>query len=56
LQMHPEGKENLLRTFQKQCGAGGTVKGGVLEIQGDHRARLQTALEALGYRVKQAGG
>lgn len=52
LQMHPAGKEELMRRFQKLCGAGGTFKLGVIEIQGDHRARIGMELEKLGYRVK----
>jgi translation initiation factor 1 len=52
LQMHPAGKEELMRRFQKLCGAGGTFKAGVIEIQGDHRPRIGAELERLGYRVK----
>ncbi|HEU4598109.1 MAG TPA: translation initiation factor [Solirubrobacterales bacterium] len=46
----------LLKTLKQQCGAGGSRNGRTLEIQGDHRARLQPVLEAMGYRVKLAGG
>jgi translation initiation factor 1 len=42
--------------LRRLCGAGGTVKGDVVEIQGDHRDRVVTHLSALGYRVKLAGG
>jgi translation initiation factor 1 len=52
LRMHPAGKEELLRRFQKLCGAGGTLKEGRLELQGDQRAKLKTELERTGYRVK----
>ncbi len=52
LRMHPQGKLDLLRALQKRCGAGGTLKGGVLEIQGDQRARVKPLLEGMGYRVK----
>jgi translation initiation factor 1 len=45
-----------LSELKRLCGAGGTVKEGVLEIQGDHRERLAERLRALGYRVKLAGG
>jgi translation initiation factor 1 len=38
------------------CGAAGTLKDGVVEIQGDHRERLAEHLRALGYTVKLAGG
>jgi predicted translation initiation factor SUI1 len=42
--------------FKGLCGSGGTVKDGRIEIQGDHRDRLATELERLGYRVKRVGG
>jgi translation initiation factor 1 len=37
---HPEGLEKLAKQFKQQCGTGGTVKNGVIEIQGDHRDLL----------------
>jgi translation initiation factor 1 len=42
--------------LRRRCGAGGTVKDGVVEIQGDHRERVAQYLRALGYSVKLAGG
>jgi len=49
-----------LATIGKQlrvaCGSGGTVKGGVIEIQGDHRKGVIAALTKLGHKVKSAGG
>lgn len=54
LQMHPQGKEELLKKFKTACGAGGTVKDGCLEIQGDQRAKLKPLLEKMGFRVKGA--
>jgi translation initiation factor 1 len=42
--------------MKRLCGAGGTLKDGVLEIQGDHRERLAARLRTLGYTVKLAGG
>ena len=47
----PLGK--LLRTG---CGSGGTVKDGVIEIQGDHRDTLVTELQSRGYDAKRSGG
>jgi translation initiation factor 1 len=45
-----------LSELKRLCGAGGTVKDGVVEIQGDHRERLAERLRNLGYTVKLAGG
>jgi len=53
--MHPAGKEELLSKFKKRLGAGGAVKNGVLELQGDRRAFLKTELEAAGYKVRLIG-
>jgi translation initiation factor 1 len=48
--------EELGRRLKKLCGAGGAVRDGVIEIQGDHRGRLVSELLKLGYSAKQAGG
>jgi len=55
LQMHPEGKENLLKEFKKRLGVGGTVKMGMLEIQGDQRDFIEKELLAKGYKVRRIG-
>lgn len=55
LPMHPAGKQDLLSKFKKRLGAGGAVKNGALEIQGDRRAFVKAELEAAGYRVKLIG-
>lgn len=48
--------EALAAELKRLCGAGGTVKDGVVEIQGDHRERVAERLRALGHTVKLAGG
>jgi translation initiation factor 1 len=56
LKHDPATLDALLKSLKQQCGAGGTVKDGELEIQGDHRERVAAALSAMGYQVKQVGG
>jgi translation initiation factor 1 len=46
----------LCRTLKAACGAGGTVKDGALELQGDHREKVEAVLTAQGLRFKRAGG
>ncbi|MBV8784404.1 MAG: translation initiation factor [Gammaproteobacteria bacterium] len=48
--------EELAARLKKICGAGGTVRDGTIEIQGEHRARLVAELIKLGYAAKQSGG
>jgi translation initiation factor 1 len=43
---------SLAAQLKTRCGAGGTVKDGLIEIQGDHVATVQTALRELGYKTK----
>lgn len=45
----------VAKELKRLCGSGGSVKDGVVEIQGDQRARIVAHLEGR-YRVKQAGG
>jgi len=47
---------DLAGALKRRCGTGGTVKDGVIEIQGDHRDVVIGELEAKGYTVKRAGG
>ncbi len=54
--LHPTLKEEMLKSFKKRLGCGGTIKGGVIEIQGDRRDFLEAELKAQGYRVKRVGG
>jgi translation initiation factor 1 len=48
--------DDLATRLKKLCGAGGAVKDGTIEIQGDHRDRLVTELQKLGYEAKRSGG
>lgn len=52
--------EKELKAFAKvlkaRCGTGGTVKEGVVEIQGDQRDVLVPLLQEKGWQVKKAGG
>lgn len=56
LQVSPQELAGLARTLRQLCGAGGAVKEGIIEIQGDQRARLAAILRDMGYKVKQIGG
>jgi translation initiation factor 1 len=46
----------LCKTIKQTCGAGGAVKDGVIEIQGEQREKIAETLRKLGYKVKIAGG
>lgn len=46
----------LAKQLKAACGTGGTVKDGALELQGDHRSRVEGVLEARGLRFKRSGG
>jgi translation initiation factor 1 len=53
------GEEDLKKVsseLKQMCGAGGAVKDGVIEIQGDHAAALLPELKKRGFTVKRAGG
>ncbi|WP_018273981.1 stress response translation initiation inhibitor YciH [Teredinibacter turnerae] len=53
-------QEDALKTLSKKlkqlCGTGGTVKNGVIEIQGEQREKIAEWLKKEGYTVKIAGG
>lgn len=56
----PDDLKELAKSLKSLCGSGGTAKyeadNQIIEIQGDHRERVAEKLQALGYKVKFAGG
>ena len=51
LQHNPETMEKIARLLKQHCGAGGTVKEGTIEIQGDNRGRVAEKLRSMNYGV-----
>jgi translation initiation factor 1 len=49
-------QKDILSALKRICGSGGALKGGVLEIQGDHRDVVAAELKKRGFTVKLAGG
>ena len=56
LPLPPAELARLGKELKRLCGSGGTVKSGVIEIQGDHRDRVVAWLAERGYEAKRAGG
>jgi len=46
----------LAKQLKQKCSTGGTVKNGMIEIQGDHREILKVELQKRGLTAKLAGG
>ncbi len=46
----------LAKKLKQECGTGGTIKDGVIEMQGEQRQKIAAVLQKLGYKVKIAGG
>ena len=56
LHLSPDDHRALTKHLKQMCGSGGTLKDGVIEIQGDHRQTIAVALQHLGYKTNMAGG
>ena len=54
--MNPDELINLATQLKRRCGTGGSVKDGVIIIQGDHRETLITELKTRGFKAKISGG
>lgn len=55
LPLDAEALAALGKQLRSACGSGGTVKDGVLEIQGDHCDRIMAELAKAGYKPKRVG-
>ncbi len=51
LQHNPATMDEIARTLKQHCGAGGSVKNGTIEIQGDQRERVAQKLRAMNYHL-----
>jgi translation initiation factor 1 len=47
---------DLAAKLKKRCGSGGTIRDGVIEIQGEHRDTIVAELLKLGWQAKKSGG
>jgi translation initiation factor 1 len=56
LPLLPDELAALGKRLRSACGAGGTAKDGVLEVQGDHVDKVLQWLQAEGYAAKRSGG
>jgi len=55
-QINADELKDLATQLKRRCGTGGSVKDGVIIIQGDHRDTLITELKNRGFKAKIAGG
>ncbi len=56
LQLSDKDLKDLSRKLKAACGTGGTIKDGMIEIQGEHREKIAAILQNLGYKTRVAGG
>lgn len=56
LDMSSAQMKELASELKRLCGTGGSIKNGVIEIQGDNADKIVQALDDRGYKAKRAGG
>lgn len=56
LPLAPADIDALATRLKKRCGSGGTVRDGIIEIQGEHRDTVVAELAKLGWPAKRSGG
>lgn len=54
--LEPAALKKLAKQLKQRCSTGGSIKDGVIEIQGDHRDLLVELLKKEGFTVKRSGG
>jgi len=54
--IHREEAESVLKELKLKCATGGTIKDGILELQGDKRDLAISVLEKIGYKPVRSGG